>query len=204
MDFSIERNGGHHAHANLPQDTSALRRVARWLLLEGFADWLMSVGYARSPTCHHVRRLKLVLERIESIAPDANFSIHQLDTIFTSVRTRPRYRATRRAFERFLAARRLLTVKPDVDRFAPLLKEYRHHLIEVRGFGAPTVSQHISTIADFLAQSLPHEAALVVLSAPAVEQFVITKGQLRVGLPREHHYVARQQGGRASDRNVFS
>lgn len=158
--------------------------------LEDFADWLMSVGYARSPACHHVRRLKLVLERIEPIAPDANFSVHQLDTIFTSVRTRPRYRATRRAFERFLTARRLLIVEPDVDRFAPLLKEYRHHLIEVRGLAPPTVSQHISTIADFLTLSVPHEAALLDLSALAVEQFVITKGRL-IKRQSLQHSIAR-------------
>lgn len=162
--------------------------VGCWL--EGFADWLVSVGYARSPTCHHVRRLKLVLERVESIAPDAYFSVHQLDTIFTSVRTRPRYRATRRAFERFLATRGLLTVEPDVDRFALLLKVYRHHLIEVRGLAPPTVSQHISTIADFLTQSVPQEAVLLDLSAPAVEQFVITKGQL-IKRQSLQHSIAR-------------
>ena len=150
----------------------------------------MSVGYARSPTCHHVRRLKLVLERVESIVPDANFSVHLLDTIFTSVRTRPRYRATRRAFERFLATRGLLTVEPDVDRFALLLKVYRHHLIEVRGLAPPTVSQHISTIADFLTQSVPQEAVLLDLSAPAVEQFVITKGQL-IKRQSLQHSIAR-------------
>ncbi|MBJ2182533.1 hypothetical protein JC795_30600 [Pseudomonas veronii] len=138
----------------------------------------MSVGYTRGPTYYHVRRLKLVLERIESIAPDAHFSIYQLDMIFTSVRTRPRHRANRRAVELFLAARRLLIVEPNVDKFAPRLKASCHHLVKVRGLAPPTVSQHISTIADFLTQSVSHEAALEDLSAPAVEQFVMIKSQL--------------------------
>lgn len=112
----------------VPHKPLQLCRVARWLLGKSLAVWLMSVGYAHSPTCHHTRRLKLVLE-LESIGPDANLTAHQLDTIFTSIRTRPRYRTTRRAFERFLAARGLPTVEPDVDRFTLSLKAYRFHLI---------------------------------------------------------------------------
>ena len=46
--------------------------VADWLA--GFADWLVSAGYARDPAHNHVRRLKQVLECRESVSADAKFS----------------------------------------------------------------------------------------------------------------------------------
>lgn len=56
--------------------------VADWLA--GFADWLVPAGYARDPAHDHVRRLKQVLERRESVSANAKFSVVELTTMFTS------------------------------------------------------------------------------------------------------------------------
>ena len=88
--------------------------VADWLA--GFADWLVSAGYAHAPAHDHVRRLKQVLEARESVTPDAVFSVAELASMFTSAtpaRQQSLFRGTQRAFQRFLAARCLLVVEPD-------------------------------------------------------------------------------------------
>ena len=162
--------------------------VADWLA--GFADWLVSVGYAHDPAHDHVRRLKQVLEAHGSVTPDVVFSAAELATMFTSPRQQPLFRGTQRAFERFLGARGRLVVEPDGNRFTPLLDAYRHHLLETRGFAAATISQHLSAIAVFLAETVPIDASLRDLSAQAVERFVIAAGQ-RLKRQSLQHTVAQ-------------
>ena len=77
--------------------------VANWLA--GFAEWLVSTGYAHDPAHDHVRRLKQVLETHGSVTPDAVFSMDELATMFRSARQQAVFRGTQHAFERFLAAR---------------------------------------------------------------------------------------------------
>lgn len=149
--------------------------VADWLA--GFADWLVSAGYAHDPAHDHVRRLKQVLETGESVTPDAVFSLAELTAMFASPRQQHLFRGTQRTFERFLAARSRLVVEPDCNRFAPLLDAYRRHLIETRGLAASTISQHMTCAAAFLAQAVPTDESLKGLSAQAVERFVVAAGQ---------------------------
>lgn len=138
--------------------------VADWLA--GFAEWLVSSGYAHDPAHDHVRRLKQVLEVRGSVTPDAVFPVAELATMFTSARQQALFCGTRRAFERFLAARGRLVVEPNCNRFAPLLDAYRRHLLETRGLAASTISQHLTSAAAFLAQAVPADASLQGLSAP--------------------------------------
>lgn len=149
--------------------------VADWLA--GFADWLVSAGYAHDPAHDHVRRLKQVLEARESVTPDAVFSVAELARMFTSARQQPLFRGTQHAFERFLAARGQLLVEPDCNRFTPLLDAYRRHLFETRGLATATISQHHTSAAAFLAQAVPADTSLLDLSAQAVERFIVTAGQ---------------------------
>lgn len=162
--------------------------VADWLA--GFADWLVSGGYAHDPAHDHVRRLKQVLEAHGSVTPDAVFSVADLVTMFTSPRQQPLFRGTQRAFERFLAARGRLVVEPDCNRFTPLLDAYRRHLLETRGLAAATISQHLTSAAAFLAQAVPADTSLLDLSAQAVERFVVTAGQ-RLKRQSLQHTVAQ-------------
>jgi site-specific recombinase XerD len=149
--------------------------VADWLA--GFADWLVSAGYAHDPAHDHVRRLKQVLEASKPVTPDAVFSVAELAAMFTSVRQQPLFRGTQRAFERFLSTRGRLVVEPDCNRFTPLLDAYRHHLLETRGLATSTISQHLTCATAFLAQAVPADTSLRDLSAQAVERFVVTAGQ---------------------------
>jgi len=150
--------------------------VASWLV--GFADWLESAGYTHDPAHDHVRRLREVLERNESVVPDAKFSVAELAMMFTSsARQQPVFRGTQHAFEKLLSSRGQLIIEPDSSRFKPLLDSYRHYLIDARGFATATVKQHLATASALLAQSVPPEISLFELSVQAVEQFVITTSQ---------------------------
>lgn len=162
--------------------------VADWLT--GFAEWLVSAGYAHDAAHDHVRRLKQALEACGSVTPDAVFSVADLTTMFTSARQQPLFRGTQRAFERFLATRGRLLVEPEHNRFSQLFDAYRHHLLEMRGLATTTINQHLSTITVFLAEAVPAGASLQDLSMQAVEQFVSAAGQ-RLKRQSLQHTVAQ-------------
>lgn len=163
--------------------------VASWLI--EFADWLESAGYAHDPAHDHVRRLRQVLERQESVAPDTNFSLAELTKMFTSsARQQPVFRGTQHAFEKLLTGRGQLIIEPDSNRFQPLLDSYRHHLIDARGLATVTVKQHLATASAFLAQSVPQGTSLLELSAQAVERFVIATS-LRMKRQSLQHPIAQ-------------
>ncbi|HYW75618.1 MAG TPA: tyrosine-type recombinase/integrase [Gammaproteobacteria bacterium] len=162
--------------------------VADWLV--EFADWLVAAGYARDPAHAHVRRLKQALEARGSVTPEAEFSVAELTTMFTSPRGQPLFRATQRVFERFLAGRGRLTVEPDPNRFRPLLDAYRRYLNETRGLAAGTISQHLTTVSVFLDEAVPPDASLHDLAPQAVEQFVIAAAQ-RLKRQSLQHTVAQ-------------
>lgn len=161
-------------------------------LLDDFATWLVSAGYARHAAHGHVRRLKQALERMRPapMARDAGISAVSLSQAFASRRAPALFQGTRRAFERYLATRGQLLKEPDADRFSPLLDTYRRHLSEVRGLAVSTIEQHIATTESFLAQALSADASLQDLSALAVEQFVTSEGR-RLTRQSLQHVVAR-------------
>jgi integrase/recombinase XerD len=157
-------------------------------LLDDFATWLISAGYAQHTACRHVRRLKQALDGMSS-APlgwDSGVSAMFLAQAFASASLQ----GTRCAVKRFLTARRLLFREPGSDPFSALLERYRRHLSDVRGFASATVEQHIATATSLLAQALPADAPLHALSAPAIEQFVTTEAR-RINRQSLQHVVAR-------------
>lgn len=162
--------------------------VAHWL--EGFAEWLVATGYAHAPARDHVRRLRQILEAHDIVAPDAMFPVLELTRMFASGHPLEAYRATRRAFERFLASRGQLVTEPARNRFACLMEAYRSHLVEIRGWTAATVNQHLATANAFLAQAVPPNDPLKSLSRKAVEQYVVSQGQ-RLKRQSLQHTVAR-------------
>jgi integrase/recombinase XerD len=164
--------------------------VSHWL--RDFAEWLVLSGYARDPARGHVRRLKQALERLESdlVGPEGTFTPQLLGQIFTSPIQQIRFRATERAFQRFLTARGQLVIEPDCNRFSSLLEAYRQHLSEMRGLAVATVGQHLATVASFLAQAVKPDASLHGLSPQAVEQFVVAEGR-RLKRHSLQHVVAR-------------
>ena len=157
-------------------------------LLEDFATWLISVGYAQHTACRHVRRLKQALDGMGSapLGLDTGVSSRFLSQAFGSASLQ----GTRCAVERFLTARMLLFREPGRDRFSPFLERYRRHLSEVRGLTSATLEQHIATAKSLLAHTLPADAPLHALSAAAVERFVMTEAR-RIKRQTLQHVVAR-------------
>jgi integrase/recombinase XerD len=119
-------------------------------LLDDFAAWLISAGYAHPTACRHVRRLKQALDVMSSapLGRDTGVSARFLSQAFASASLQ----GTRCAVERFLTARRLLFREPGPDPFSPLLDCYRRHLSDVRGLASRTVEQHIATAKSLLAK----------------------------------------------------
>lgn len=162
--------------------------AAHWL--EAFSDWLTAIGYEGKPAQLHVFRLRNVLERRGSVPINGAFSVTMLQSMF-AYRKRPEsYRATQRAFHRFLSERGALTVETTPDRFADLLSNYRRHLTELRGLAISTTCQHLATAAEFLSQTVPAGSRLEQLSAEAVERFVSVTAR-RVTRQTLQHTVAR-------------
>lgn len=146
--------------------------------LENFAEWLMLSGYAPRPAQGHVCRLRQVLERTGPFAPKTRFSTEFLTEIFTAPRSQTDFRATQRAFQRFLEERGQLSAAADPHpRFSAILNAYRQHLSDVKGLVSSTVNQHLSTVLSFLERALPSGKSLDDLTSQAVEQFVIEEGQ---------------------------
>jgi integrase/recombinase XerD len=144
-------------------------------LLEDFATWLISSGYAQHTACRHVRRLKQALDGLGSAPLGRNTGVPAkfLSQAFASASLQ----GTQCAIERFLTARRLLFRGPSLNPFALLLDRYRQHLSDVRGLASATVEQHIATAKCLLAQALPADAPVQALSGPAVERFVMTEAR---------------------------
>jgi integrase/recombinase XerD len=157
-------------------------------LLEDFAAWLISAGYARPTARRHVRGLKEALGRMGAARHDwgAGVSGMFLSQAFSSASLQ----RTRCAVERFLTARRLLVREPEPDQFSSLLDRYRWHLSEVRGLASATLEQHVATAKRLLAHALPADASLHALSTAAVERFVITEAR-RIKRQTLQHVVAR-------------
>lgn len=100
------------------------------------------------------------------------------------------YQATRRAFHRFLLEREAITATARPGRFSELLSAYRRHLTDLRGLAPSTTDQHLSTVMEFLSQSVSARSRLEDLSAEVVERFVVSTGR-RIRRQTSQHTVAR-------------
>lgn len=145
--------------------------------LEEFGGWLRATGYSRDSTCGHLFRLKRALERTVDVRPGATFRVAQLEGAFrsASLSQLAQYRATQRAYQRFLVARARLTIPPTCDRFAALRLGYGQYLAELRGFAAATIQQHDATVRDFLSRVLEPHQALADLTGADVERYLLLK-----------------------------
>ncbi len=163
--------------------------AAPWL--QSFAEWLVAEGYAHDPAHDHVKRLKQALDRASSpIPPDSSFTSDELTALFiTGHGQKVLFKATERAFRRFLRMQERLVEDEKVPQSDELLCAYRTHLGEMRGFRPRTISNHFSTISRFLTEALPSNSTLDSLSPQAVEAFVVANGQ-RMKRQSLQHIVA--------------
>jgi integrase/recombinase XerD len=144
--------------------------------LEEFSRWLMALHYTTRIRRGHLMRLDRTLRRMPGAAPDATYTVVQLQTEFDKHR-RPAsrlicYRGTQRAYQRFLRSQGRLREETGDRRFAELRRRYDHHLVQVRGFARSTLSHHNTTVADFLARALRPRQRLRTLAATDIERFI--------------------------------
>ena len=145
--------------------------------LEAFASWLGAAGYSREKTRDHVCRLKQALARLRPQSPHATFTEAQLQAAFRSRSCRPHYRATQRAFARFLRQVGRLSVPSSRDPLTMLRVDYLQSLSERRGLALATIQQHDSTLKDFLSRGLSSQRSLAGLRAEDIERYVHRRSQ---------------------------
>jgi integrase/recombinase XerD len=163
--------------------------------LEGFCSWLEATGFSRKCARGHLFRLRCSLERMTHARPGATCTVVQLDNAFGADCAAPRtrrsalYRATRRAYQRFLSSQGRLKAKKVNEPFTQLRHDYRRHLVELRGLVNETIQHHDRTITDFLRRALPSRRALSSLTGEDVEGYLVLKGK-EVGRQHLQHVVA--------------
>lgn len=157
--------------------------------LRAFAGWLDEVGYGRDPAHDHVRRLREALDhgggRLQARIDRAG-----VDSLFAPLPDAALYRATCRAFGRYLEARGRLLAEPDRRPHAAALVAYEDQLRTVRGLSTSTVAQHLATIQAFLHEVLPDGSPISALSRECIERHLVTTGQ-RISRQTLQHWVAR-------------
>jgi len=161
--------------------------------LENFAIWLNVAGYSRQRARRHLFWLREALERLTNAEPQGVFTIPQLEVSFDGacrdVQGAICYRATRRAYQKFLSERgRLVTIPVDVP-FAELRERYRQEWLQLRGLSHETVKQHEWTIGDFLNRVLPDGRTLKSLLPTDIDRYLSLKSQT-VGRQRLQHVVS--------------
>ena len=162
---------------------------------EEFAAWLRESGYSDYLICRYLCRLRKALEPTRAVI-GKQWSISCLNGVFerhckSTVKQRTvEYRATRRAYERYLDARgRLRKVSPTAGPFGSLRPEYQQYLREVRGFCPGTSEHHLATISEFLSSALKSGESLAHLTSMHVESYLAAKSRTR-GRHSLQHAVA--------------
>lgn len=157
--------------------------------LRAFARWLTEVGYGRDPAHDHVRRLREALDH-RGRRLRAHIDRAGVDGLFASLPDVAMYRATRRAFGRYLEARGRLLADPDRRPHVATLIAYEDQLRTVRGLSASTVAQHRATIQAFLHEALLDGSPISALTREHLDQHLVTTGR-RISRQSMQHWVAR-------------
>ena len=160
-----------------------------------FCSWLELTGFSRQCARGHLFHLWRSLERMTQARPGATCTVVQLDNAFgpdcapARARRSALYRATRRAYQRFLSSQGRLKSKKVNEPFTELRHDYRRHLVELRGLATETIQHHDLTIADFLRRAIPSRHTLGSLTHEDVERYLVLKGK-EVGRQHLQHVVA--------------
>ena len=164
--------------------------------LEAFGVWLMAGGYSRQNTIGHLRRFRQAFERHGEAGADTVYSDRRLKELFVcpgvSASQAIDYRATRRAYRRFLATCGRFQAVPLSER-RRFIEEYGRFLRKVRGFARSTITQHVSTVSGFLEHALGPTDSLATLNADHVERYLSMKSA-QVTRQSLQHTVAHLRG----------
>ncbi|MGC2459464.1 MAG: tyrosine-type recombinase/integrase [Steroidobacteraceae bacterium] len=156
-----------------PRDWRRYVDGSRGMLINDFANWVVSRGYSRTCAKRHVRRLREVLTSTRiKIGPGEPISPAMLARCFAPWAGDSVYRGTHVAARRFLEAHCLLISRVERKPFDSLIATYRSYLIDQRGFSPSTVGHHLQTVGRFLESTRSREHSLARLSRGDVERFV--------------------------------
>lgn len=147
--------------------------------LDDFGAWLTTSGYSRENICGHLRRLRSVLERAGEAGAGTSYADRRLGELFwlrdAPPATAVNYRATRRAYRRFLVSHGRFDAEPVGGPHERLVEEYTEFLREVRGFAPSTTASHRSTVIEFLTHAAESTHVIDALSATHVERYLSMK-----------------------------
>lgn len=146
-----------------------------------FSAWLSAQHYTPFIIDQHLIRLDRVLPRIPLTEQPAVLRPADLDAAFDVERGPASrlngFRATHRAYARFLRAdERLLEPQADGP-YAALTREYDDFLSEVRGLSASTRAFNAQSVADFLAHGAASGQTLSTLTPRDVEAFIVRRSR---------------------------
>ena len=96
--------------------------------LDDFGAWLTTNGYSRENICGHLRRLRNVLEHAGEAGAGTSYADRRLGELFwlrdAPPATAVNYRATRRAYRRFLVSQERFDAEPVGGPHERLVEEY--------------------------------------------------------------------------------
>lgn len=146
--------------------------------LTDFSAWLAARHYAPVVIHGHVWRLGAVLPRMPADTVRTRDEVNRAFDIGPGPAQRLKcFRATHRAYVRFLLAQGRLESGDDDDRFVLLRRRYDGHLKELRGLSLSTRQHQAHTVADFLVRALKPGQGLDVLTLTDVERFIALRSR---------------------------
>ncbi len=149
--------------------------------LAEFSAWLAANFYTPVIIHGHLYRLETILPRMRRLRRGAAREVDDLDRAFDlaqgpSSRLK-NFRATCRAYKRFLLAMDRLRSVGTQDRFDALRSDYAQHLTELRGLSPSSRQHHAHAVTDFLARALRPGQLLNTLTLVDVERFVVLRSR---------------------------
>jgi site-specific recombinase XerD len=147
-----------------------------------YSRWLHESGYSSKNVSDHLSRLRQVLEQSADAIPDGKRSAQYIHRRFGKYCISPwfikGYRATERAYDKFLdSQRRLIRPTPRVDPRKRSIQDYQRYLRDVCGLSSATVQMHGRTILDFLSHSQGLARNIGNLTTIHVDRYVASKSK---------------------------
>lgn len=144
--------------------------VRSWL--KDFEAWLKDASYTRTPMRTHLCVLRSVLEQAAPVARDAPFSAPDLNKMFRPFKRNRFHRGTEGVFARFLQSSGQWLGTPPTGLYVDLVQDFRDHSKEMRGLSDLHTDRQVTTINDFLDQTITATHPLADVALGDIERYV--------------------------------
>lgn len=165
-------------------------------ITDGFDDWLAGNGFTRGSRKFSIRMLRFVDTNLRRWHIDdvAKLNHTVLDRCWKALmKVYPCGAGTVHTLERYLVTSGLLGGRQEATQPSSLSEEYAHHLREVRGFAASTVSSHRWTVQCFLQHLEEASSALEGIRTSNIESYIAKAGK-RLSRASLQHDIAALRG----------